>query len=133
MISLAMWATMLDGIAKPTPELDPCPVGVVLLVSIWSAKPSTLPLPSSSGPPELPGLIGASVWIAPVMVKLLGAVMLRPTALTIPAVTVSGRLNGLPIATTASPTWALEESANAIGWSSEDGTLTLIAATSVEG
>jgi hypothetical protein len=34
----------------------------------------------------------------------LGAVMLRPTWLTIPAVVVSGRLNGLPIATTGSPT-----------------------------
>ena len=43
-------------------------VGVALFVSIWSASPSTWPAPSSSGPPELPGLIAASVWIAPVIV-----------------------------------------------------------------
>src|SRR5437763_8062756 len=115
MISLAIRLTMFDAIAKPTPELEPWPLGVELLVSIWSARPSTRPLPSSSGPPELPGLIAASVWIAPVMVKLLGAVMLRPTALTIPEVTVSGRLNGLPIATTGSPTRAEDESENGIG------------------
>ena len=76
-------------------------------------------------------MIAASVWIAPVIVKLFGAVMLRPTALTMPAVVVSGRLNGLPIATTGSPTWAVEESANAIGCSSEAGTSTWITATSV--
>ncbi len=46
---------------------------------------------------------------------------------------VSGRLNGLPIATTGSPTCAAEESANGIGCSSDAGTLTLITATSVEG
>ena len=33
--------------------------------------------------------------------------MLRPTALTTPVVVVSGRLNGLPIAITGSPTWRL--------------------------
>ena len=44
--------------------------------------------------------------------------MLRPTALTMPAVVVSGRLNGLPIATTGSPTCAVLELANGIGCSS---------------
>ena len=46
---------------------------------------------------------------------------------------VSGRLNGLPIATTSSPTFAVEESANAIGCSSEAGASTRITATSVDG
>ena len=50
-----------------------------------------------------------------------------------PEVTVSGRLNGLPIATTSSPTWAEAESANVIGCSSEAGTSTLITPTSVDG
>ena len=59
--------------------------------------------------------------------------MLRPTWLTIPVVVVSGRLNGLPIATTGSPTWASEEFASAIGCSSEAGTSTWITATSVDG
>ena len=55
---------------------------------------------SSSGPPELPWLIGASVWIAPEIEKLFGAVIVRSIALTIPAVIVSVSPNGLPIATT---------------------------------
>ena len=59
---------------------------------------------------------------------MFGAVMLRPTALTIPDVTVSGRLNGLPIATTGSPTFAVDESANEIGCSCEAGALTWITA-----
>ena len=47
------------GTAKPTPSLAP------ELVSICWLIPTTLPSLSSSGPPELPGLIEASVWIAP--------------------------------------------------------------------
>ena len=50
-----------------------------------------------------------------------------------PGVVVSGRLNGLPIATTGSPTWAGTELASGIGCSSEAGTLTWITATSVDG
>ena len=38
-------------------------------VWIWALMPSTRPRPSSSGPPELPWLIAASVWIAPVVSK----------------------------------------------------------------
>ena len=64
MISLAIRWTVLDGIANPTPELEPSPDAVWLLVSIWSLRPSTWALASSSGPPELPGLMAASVWIA---------------------------------------------------------------------
>ena len=41
--------------------------------------------------------------------------MLRPVWLTMPVVVVSGRLNGLPMATTGSPTWAWAESASGIG------------------
>ena len=47
------------GTAKPTPSLAP------ELVSICWLMPSTRAPASSSGPPELPGLIEASVWIAP--------------------------------------------------------------------
>jgi hypothetical protein len=61
MIFSAVCATVFDPIANPTPELDPCPDEVELSVAIWSASPMTSPLPSISGPPELPGLIGASV------------------------------------------------------------------------
>ena len=58
MIVLATWTSAFPGVAKPTPALSP------LLVWIWSLSPITWPLASSSGPPELPGLIAASVWIA---------------------------------------------------------------------
>ncbi len=40
----------------PTEPLEPP-------VAIWELMPITRPWPSSSGPPELPGLIEASVWI----------------------------------------------------------------------
>ncbi len=106
MMAVAIRLTVLDGTANPTPELEPWPPGVWLLVSIWSFRPRTCPLAFSSGPPEFPGLMAASVWIALGIVYWLGAVMLRPVWLTMPAVVVSARLNGLPIATTGSPTWA---------------------------
>src|SRR3954465_5680035 len=59
--------------------------------------------------------------------------MLRSSALTMPVVTVLARPNGLPIATTPSPTCTFEESPNASGWSADDGTDTLITDTSLEG
>ena len=58
--------------------------------------------------------------------------MLRPVWLTIPVVAVSGRLNGLPIATTGSPTCASDELANGIGCSSDAGASTWITPTSVD-
>jgi hypothetical protein len=58
------------GIAKPTPLLERAPLGPV---SIWALMPITLPEASSSGPPELPGLMAASVCSAPEIWKPLGA------------------------------------------------------------
>ena len=55
----------------------------------------------NSGPPELPRLIAASVW----MKSSYGPWRIsRPRAETMPAVTVPPRPNGLPIASTQSPT-----------------------------
>ena len=78
-------------------------------VSMAASIPMTWPRAFTSGPPELPGLIGASVWIA--SKKTCGVVPLaapgctgRFTALTIPLVTVSASPSGEPIATTGSPT-----------------------------
>ncbi len=51
----------------PTEPLEPP-------VAIWELMPITRPWPSSSGPPELPGLIEASVWITLRIGKPLGAV-----------------------------------------------------------
>ena len=59
----------------------------------------------SSGPPELPWLIAASVWIASrIAVTPFGAWISRLMAETMPDVTVRSRPNGLPMATTPSPT-----------------------------
>ena len=87
---------------------------------------------SISGPPELPWLIGASVWIESEIENPPGESIERSSALTMPLVTVPGRPNGLPIAMTASPTSTLSESPSAIGWRIEDGASTLITARSVE-
>ena len=50
-------ATMALGIANPSPWLPPD--SVRMNVSIPTRRPST----STSGPPLLPGLMGASVWM----------------------------------------------------------------------
>ena len=51
------------GTAKPTPLLPPDAVAIAVLI------PMTLFDASMSGPPELPGLIAASVWMRPVSVR----------------------------------------------------------------
>ena len=66
----------------------------------------TRPAASSSGPPELPGLIAASVWSTLSMAKPFGALMRRWTAEMTPVVSVRSRPKGLPIAIVGSPTWA---------------------------
>ena len=48
------------GMANPTPMLPAMP-NPVLWIAVF--MPMTRPLRSASGPPEFPGLIGASVWI----------------------------------------------------------------------
>ena len=49
--------TVADGIAKPRPSLPPD--GEMMNV----LTPTTSPWMLTSGPPEFPGLIGASVWM----------------------------------------------------------------------
>ena len=90
--------TVLDGIAKPMPSLPPDSLLICVLT------PTTSPAAFRSGPPELPWLMAASVWIEFEMVKLFGDVISRLSALTIPLVAVPSSPNGLPIATTLSPT-----------------------------
>src|SRR5437879_2210711 len=71
--------------------------------------PTSSPRAFTSAPPELPGLIAASVWMKSSYSAM--PTLARPTALTIPIVTVWLRPNGLPMASTYSPTWSLSESA----------------------
>ena len=100
---------------------------------ICALTPITWPSEFSSGPPELPWLIAASVWIESLIVNLFGACICRWSALTMPLVTVSSSPKGLPIATTPSPTSTLAESPTASGDRTDCGASTLITARSVEG
>ncbi len=94
----------------------------------------TAPRPSSSGPPELPGLIEASVWSALMYEFLLPVPSPEATgrflALTMPVVTVLDRPNGAPIAIVASPTATLSESPSASGLRPAGGFFSLSTATS---
>jgi len=77
--------------------------------------PTTSPRPLSSGPPELPGLSAASVWITSGISRPVPARMLRPSALTMPAVTVCSKPSGLPMATAISPRRSSAERPNGRG------------------
>ena len=69
---------MLIGIAKPIPS------------AVWATAvliPITLPAESSSPPPELPGLIAASVWMRLRITVPSWTWIVRPKAETIPDVT----------------------------------------------
>ena len=68
--------------------------------------PSTRPFSSSSGPPELPWLIAASVWIAPEIPKRPASESIeRSSAEITPTDSDCGSLNGEPIAATGWPTY----------------------------
>ena len=70
---------MSIGMAKPMPLL---PDAIAVLM------PMTLPSASRSGPPELPGLIAASVWIRLLSGLVEPSVVIeRPVAETMPLVT----------------------------------------------
>src|SRR2546423_15646378 len=89
---------MLIGIAKPIP---------LLLAAIAVLIPMTLPAASRSGPPLLPGLIAASVWMRFVSCWAGGpsTVIVRPFADTMPLVALFEYVpGGVPVATTRWPT-----------------------------
>ena len=94
--------TVSMGMANPTPELAPLPVGSAMAVLM----PTRRPRESSSTPPELPGLMAASVWITFLMGTPLGpgVASSRPRPDTMPWVRVWSRPNGLPMANTFWPT-----------------------------
>ena len=88
-----MFTTLL-GIANPSPSFPPdCD-------RIKVFTPTTSPSTFTSGPPEFPGLIGASVWMY--IIGESGSVW-RATAETTPMVTVLRNPPGLPKAKTISP------------------------------
>ena len=77
-------------------------------LAIAVLTPMTWPVTLTSGPPEFPGLMAASVWMKSWMLRslALGRARLRPLALMMPEVTVKVRFSpsGLPTARTHSPT-----------------------------
>ena len=101
----------LTGIARPSPT----PATAVLI-------PTTRPLPSTSAPPELPGLSAASVWMTSSTIRVVSPERVgseRPSADTTPAVTEPAKPCGLPIATTSWPTRSAAASPSSAGrWSS---------------
>jgi len=111
LLLVTTWRTVLEGIAKPMPTLPLPPPPV----AICEFTPITCAFASSSGPPELPGLMAASVWITESISKPFGASMWRPTAETMPSVAVRSSPKGLPIATVGSPIRTVRESANCSG------------------
>ena len=119
---------MSIGIAKPTPTF---PLTSELLGSC-ALMPITAPERSISGPPELPWLIAASVCSALLIAKSFGAEIWRWIAEMTPAVSVRSSPNGLPMATTESPTSTLEESPSGSGCRALAGRSTLRTARSVE-
>ncbi len=80
---------MAMSIEIVNPVLSPPPP----YVKVTSLMPMTCPAPLSIGPPEFPGLTATSVCTTSILF------MLRPVALTILAITVWLRSNGLPSAT----------------------------------
>src|SRR5215207_629714 len=111
------------GIANPTPMLPLCEPAPAPPASeaIAVLMPMTSPSVSMSAPPELPGLMAASVWMASMTASVapLGSspwspkgessgvscsVIDRLSALTMPALTEPSRPRGLPMASTVSPT-----------------------------
>src|SRR3954452_199740 len=111
MICCAIRFAWSMGMAKPSPIEPPCPPPIAPAdkVAIAELTPITAPAPSTSGPPELPGLIAASVWIASITSSVdvpstLPASTGRSRALTMPEVTVPASPSGEPTAMTGSPT-----------------------------
>jgi hypothetical protein len=67
MISFATRSAMLEGIAKPTPMLPASPPEPPA-VAMATLMPMSLPSESTSAPPELPGLMAASVWMTAILI-----------------------------------------------------------------
>ena len=128
-----MFFTRSTGMAKPRP-IEP---DSLESVAIDELMPMTWPCALNSGPPELPGLTAASIWIALVTVASFALSpdvdTGRSTAETMPVVTVLARPSGLPTAMTGSPTTTFEESPSAAALRSSGASLSLITARSVVG
>ena len=102
--------TVATGTAKPTPALEP------LVLKMAVVTPMSRPWESSSGPPELPGLIEASVWITSSMTVPATLWISRPSALITPVLSELSSPKGLPMASTFWPTTSSFESPSGSGF-----------------
>lgn len=138
-LSTSCWPIVLarfTGMANPRP-IEPDCVPPLDSVAIDDVMPMTRPCASNSGPPELPGLIAASIWIALVTTDVPppspDADTGRSTADTMPVVAVFARPSGLPTARTDSPTVTSSESPSVAGWRSSGASTSCTTARSVAG
>ncbi len=134
----AMFVARFTGMANPSPiEPDCSPLMPLDIVAIDDVMPMTWPCALNRGPPELPGLIAASIWIALVTTCVLpsspDAETGRSTADTMPVVAVFARPSGLPTARTASPTVTSSDVPNDAGFRSSGGSFSSTTARSVVG
>ena len=113
-----------------TAKLMPADWPTWLMIAVF--MPITWPREFSSGPPELPGLIAASVWMIPLIIRPFLALSERSRLLTIPEVSVRSSPNGLPRARIFWPTSTLDESPKVTGKSLSAGTWIRSTATSLE-
>ena len=118
--------TVLEGITKPTPFELPERLWVDVVI------PSTCARVFRRTPPELPGLIAVSVWIPSVGTSF-GEDIGTWSPLTTPRESDPAWPNGLPIATTSSPTRVVAESASVSGWRTCGRRVILITARSLSG
>ena len=95
--------------------------------------PITRPSASSSGPPELPGLIAASVWMASPISNCVSERIVRSSAEITPIESDWRSPNGLPIAATGSPTEIVCDSPRWSGVSDSPSGLIFSSATSAFG
>ena len=126
--SSAMPRAVSIGMAKPSPIEPPSLPALAPMLRIAVLMPITAPVESTSGPPELPGLIAASVWMASITASASDSPPSRrtgrSTALTMPWVTVPARPSGEPMAITSSPTASLADDPTAATTGLRTSTLT---------
>src|SRR6516165_2993017 len=94
--------------------------------------PTTSPVVDTRGPPELPGLSAASVWMTSSMSLPFRDRKDRPSDDTTPVVTVNSKPSGLPIATTTWPRFKSFESPS-FAARAPGGSSVLMSAKSVSG
>src|SRR5690606_34077246 len=104
MMASAYSTAMAAGTANPTPSLAPDSVKIETLI------PMTSPSRLISAPPELPGLMAASVCTIATQAWPVDPQLVWSTAETMPWVTVEARPQGLPTAIAICPTRGLEVS-----------------------